>query len=164
MFTFTNQENQPIMIQEHIFDDLFQLNPFHNKPTLIKSYNGNGVFANKDCFLWIAENNIPVQMQCDDFNIMREAGWQLFFNISFYQVGTTLFFTRKPNKMIINSLISINPNFQAFDFRHLTHFKQLKNSVRHRVNDYLPLMFPLKFSSTDIISYYYAKPSEIVYC
>lgn len=164
MFTFTNQDDKPIMVQRFIDDNLFLLHPFDDKHTRIRSYRGDGIFSSIDCFHWIAEYNIPFQLQCIDSEIMRDAGWQLFFNICFYQVGASLYFIRRPNRMIISTLLTLHPEFKGFHFKQLTHFLEIENAVSHKLNDYIPLSYPIKFSTSEMLSYYFAKPSRLIYC
>ena len=41
---------------------------------------------------------------------------------------------------------------------------EIENAVSHKLNDYIPLSYPIKFSTSEMLSYYFAKPSRLIYC
>jgi hypothetical protein len=164
MYTFTTQDNMPILIRDYFIEDVYQLNPFSYHPTRVRWYNGDGIFAHKHCFNWIAENNIQLDLQCDERQIMRDAGEVLFNNVKFYQIGGTIYFLRKPNPLIIDALMHAESEFKSFKFKQMTHIKQIQEASVHEINRYLPILFPIKFSTVDWLSYYDAPASELVHC
>lgn len=164
MFTFITQENRPVIIGRPIRSGLYLLHPFNPKPTHVDIYHGDGMLASYDCFIWTAEHNIPTECQISDKLLMREAGWQLFFNTQFYQVERRIYFVRRPNPVIINTLQHLHSAFNKFSFHQLDDFDQIINAYTHKLTDYIPLTYPIKLTQNQIISYYHASPSKLLYC
>lgn len=164
MFTFIIEEKQPLLVDLAMKHDVFMLHPFSPEPTKVPFYKGNGMLGTHDCFHWVATHNIPYSCHLDNFDIMREAGWLIYFNTRFYQVERTIYFLRQPNPIIVKTLRLLNPAFKKFEFAQFSEFAQISSAYPHKLNDYIPLNFPIKLSLTELLSYYYVKPSKIVYC